>query len=168
MTAYHPSGPDNPVDAMRSHIMRSVRRAHTDPEMIVRRLLHRLGLRFRLQRRGLPGTPDIVLPKHRAAIFVHGCFWHRHAGCGKATMPKTRVEFWREKFDRNVTRDQEKEQALINAGWRVLTVWECETRRPETLTSKLCAAFGLDERGDRSERQIGAGRHRGSGWDSTS
>jgi DNA mismatch endonuclease, patch repair protein len=107
-----------------------------------------LGLRFRVQRRGLPAR--LVLPKHRTAIFVHGCFWHRHAGCNKATMPKTRVEFWREKFDRNVLRDQEMERALVNAGWQVLTVWECETRRPEVLKDKLRDAFELEEREDRS------------------
>lgn len=126
--------------------MRSVRRAHTGPELVVRKLLHRLGLRFRLQRRELPGTPDIVLPKHKTAIFVHGCFWHRHAGCGKATMPKTRVEFWTDKFERNVVRDREKEWALVAAGWRVLTIWECETRGIETLTDKLHDAFSLARR----------------------
>ena len=141
MTSRRPPNPDDLVDPTRSRIMRSVRRAHTGPELVVRRLLHGLGLRFRLQRRGLPGTPDIVLPKHKTAIFVHGCFWHRHPGCGKATMPKTRVEFWSEKFNRNVQRDLDKEQALIDAGWRVLTVWECETRSIEMLTKKLQSAF---------------------------
>lgn len=124
--------------------MRSVRQAHTGPELIVRKILHGLGLRFRLQRRDLPGTPDIVLPKHRTVIFVHGCFWHRHVGCSKATTPKTRVEFWQDKFDRNIERDQIKEQALVASGWRVLTVWECETRQPSTLMNKLRAAFSLE------------------------
>ena len=146
MTSRRPLSPDEPVDPARSRIMRSVRRAHTGPELVVRKLLHRLGLRFRLQRRELPGTPDIVLPKHKTAIFVHGCFWHRHAGCGKATMPKTRVEFWTDKFERNVVRDREKEWALVAAGWRVLTIWECETRGIETLTDKLHDAFSLARR----------------------
>jgi DNA mismatch endonuclease (patch repair protein) len=146
MTSHDPSNSNDPVDATRSRIMRAVRQAHTGPEVVVRKLLHGLGLRFRLQRRGLPGTPDIVLPKYKTAIFVHGCFWHRHAGCSKASMPKTRVEFWREKFDRNVTRDQETERALVNAGWRVLTVWECETRRSEMLADKLRDAFEPNER----------------------
>lgn len=150
MTLRAPPDLDTSVDAMRSRIMRAVRQAHTGPELIVRKLLYGLGLRFRLQRRGLPGTPDIILPKHKTAIFVHGCFWHRHAGCSKASMPKTRAEFWRKKFDRNAARDQEKEQALVNAGWRVLTVWECETRRPEKLTEKLRDAFELNERENRS------------------
>ena len=136
----------DPVDATRSRIMRAVRQAHTTPELIVRKLLHGLGLRFRLQGRGLPGTPDIILPKYRTAIFVHGCFWHRHASCSKATTPKTRADFWREKFDRNILRDKEAEQALADAGWRVLTVWECETRRLELLRGRLHDAFQLSER----------------------
>lgn len=123
--------------------MRAIRRANTGPEISVRKLLHGLGLRFRLHRRDLPGTPDIVLPKHKTVIFVHGCFWHRHAGCGKATMPKTRVEFWRDKFDRNVVRDQTKEIALSNAGWRVLTIWECETLHDDELAGHLREAFAI-------------------------
>jgi DNA mismatch endonuclease (patch repair protein) len=105
--------------------------------MIVRRMLHALGRRFRLHRRELPGTPDIVLPSARKAIFVHGCFWHRHEGCRKATTPKTRVEYWQEKFDRNVERDQRKERQLRDAGWDVLTIWECETRERADLARKL-------------------------------
>lgn len=109
----------------------------TKPELIVRRILHALGRRFRLHRRDLPGTPDIVLPAPRKAIFVHGCFWHRHEGCRKATTPKTRVEFWQEKFERNVERDRRKERELREAGWDVLTVWECETRDHEGLKQRL-------------------------------
>jgi DNA mismatch endonuclease (patch repair protein) len=138
--------PESPVSEVRSRIMRAVKQAHTGPELVVRRLLHGLGLRFRLQQRGLPGRPDIVLAKHRTAIFVHGCFWHRHEGCPKATMPKTRVEFWREKFNRNVARDRMIEQTLVRSGWRVLTIWECETGRPEKLTKQLRALFGLNGR----------------------
>jgi DNA mismatch endonuclease, patch repair protein len=125
--------------------MRAVRQALTRPEMIVRRLLHATGLRFRVQRRDLPGTPDIVLSKHRTAIFVHVCFWHRHEGCSKATTPKSRVEFWSEKFDQNVERDREKERALVNTGWRVLTIWECETRSIDMLSERLRDAFGLSQ-----------------------
>lgn len=121
--------------------MRAVRRTHTGPELIVRKVLHAAGLRFRLHRRDLPGTPDIVLPRHKTAIFVHGCFWHRHSGCRLATMPRTRVEFWRDKFDRNVARDQAKEAALVNEGWCVLTVWECETRNREGLSARLRDIF---------------------------
>lgn len=141
MTSRRPRGPDDPIDAIRSRIMRSVRQAHTRPELIVRKILHNLGLRFRLHRRDLPGTPDIVLPRHRVAIFVHGCFWHRHPNCSKATMPKTRHEFWCDKFERNVERDRQKERALTEAGWRVLTIWECETRHLGKLKETMRAAF---------------------------
>jgi DNA mismatch endonuclease (patch repair protein) len=109
----------------------------TTPEIVVRQTLHALGRRFRLHRRDLPGTPDIVLPAAYKAIFVHGCFWHRHKACRKATTPKTRTEFWQEKFDRNVERDQRKERQLRDAGWDVLTIWECETRERADLARKL-------------------------------
>ena len=127
------------VDPLRSKIMRAVKRAHTKPEVVVRQVLHRMGLRFRLQRKDLPGTPDIVLPKHRTAIFVHGCFWHRHEDCSKATMPKTRVEFWSNKFSQNVCRDQRNVHALETTGWTVLVVWECETLDQSALSKKLSA-----------------------------
>lgn len=121
--------------------MRAVRQKNTGPEMIVRRLLHASGYRFRIQRRDLPGSPDIVLPKHNLAIFVHGCFWHRHADCKKATMPRTRAEFWAAKFERNVMRDSENEAALRVMGWRVLTIWECEARSTDTLMARLMSAL---------------------------
>ena len=117
--------------------MRAVRGKDTKPEMAVRRALHRLGLRFRLQQRDLPGRPDIVLPRHRLAVFVHGCFWHHHSACPKATMPKTRVDFWSSKLEANQARDRRVESDLVEAGWRVLTVWECETRNAEVLTKRL-------------------------------
>lgn len=100
-----------------------------------------MGLRFRLHRRDLPGTPDIVFPKHRLALFVHGCFWHRHPACPKASTPKSKTEFWQAKFARNVTRDQENESALIRLGWRVGIIWECETRNPDKLASRLEEIF---------------------------
>jgi DNA mismatch endonuclease (patch repair protein) len=112
---------------------------NTKPEMVVRRLLHSMGKRFRLHRRDLPGTPDIVLPRANKAIFVHGCFWHRHPGCSKATTPKTREAFWKDKFDRNVERDQRKERDLRSAGWDVITIWECEARDTIALTERLKA-----------------------------
>ena len=121
--------------------MRAVRQANTGPELAVRKILHKLGLRYRLHRRDLPGTPDIVLPKHRTVVFVHGCFWHRHEDCSKASTPKTREQFWREKFDRNIARDREIEDALIKLGWRVLTVWECEIKQAGVLTDRLSDAF---------------------------
>ncbi len=118
-------------------MMARIRPRDTAPEMAVRRTLHRLGLRFRLHRRDLPGTPDIVLPGRKLAILVHGCFWHRHAGCRFAYTPKSRVEFWKAKFERNVARDQEVEMALTDLGWRVCVVWECETGDRAALETKL-------------------------------
>jgi DNA mismatch endonuclease (patch repair protein) len=109
----------------------------TKPEILVRRLLHRIGRRFRLHRRDLPGTPDIVLPASRKAIFVHGCFWHRHEGCSRATTPKIRTEFWQTKFSSNVERDKRKEAELRAAGWDIITVWECETRNLAAVEERL-------------------------------
>jgi DNA mismatch endonuclease (patch repair protein) len=129
------------VDAARSAIMRSVRRANTGPELDVRKILHRLGLRFRLHYKDLPGKPDIVLPRFNTVVFVHGCFWHRHHGCPRATSPKTRQEFWGEKFERNMERDQTVKRDLRLLGWRVLTVWECETRKAEKLSKRLGRLF---------------------------
>lgn len=101
----------------RSDIMRAVKRAHTAPEIVVRQALHALGLRFRLHRRDLPGSPDIVLPKLRTVVFVHGCFWHRHPDCRYATTPKSRQEYWLPKFEANVERDARKEAQLRELGW---------------------------------------------------
>jgi DNA mismatch endonuclease (patch repair protein) len=125
------------VDPLRSRIMRAVRRTDTRPELVVRKLVHALGFRFRLHRKDLPGTPDLVLPRLNTVIFVHGCFWHRHASCAKTTMPKTRVEFWREKFDANTRRDARKNRQLRTAGWRVIVIWECETSDSAKLSRKL-------------------------------
>jgi DNA mismatch endonuclease, patch repair protein len=117
------------VDAeTRSKMMASIRRQDTKPEQLVRRYLHAAGLRFRLHDRRLPGTPDLVLPRYRAAVFVNGCFWHRHVGCRCAVTPSTRPEFWATKFASNVARDRLNSAALIKCGWRVLTIWECEVR----------------------------------------
>ena len=134
----------NVVDPVRSRIMRAVGRSGTGPELAVRKLLHSQGFRFRVQRRDLPGTPDIVLPKYKTVIFVHGCFWHRHENCSKATMPKTRVSFWKEKFHRNVERDRTNVSSLTAAGWLVLTVWECEIREPEELLDRLSKLLRVD------------------------
>lgn len=125
----------------RRHIMSSVRGKNTKPEVRVRSLLHRLGLRFRLHDRKLPGRPDVVLSKHQTVVFVHGCFWHRH-GCKKTTTPKTRADFWQAKFKANVARDRYQRKMLETAGWRVLEVWECELAEEEKLTERLAAAFG--------------------------
>jgi DNA mismatch endonuclease (patch repair protein) len=117
--------------------MRSVRQKNTGPELSVRRAAHVLGFRFRLHRRDLPGTPDLTFPRLRKAIFVHGCFWHRHKGCGRTTSPKTRTEFWNAKFARNVERDASAVAALSRQGWGVLTIWECEAADPAKLSHLL-------------------------------
>ncbi|XBT42088.1 very short patch repair endonuclease [Pseudomonas viridiflava] len=116
--------------ATRSRMMAGIKGRNTRPEMIVRRFLHANGYRFRLHRRDLPGSPDIVLPRFRTCIFVHGCFWHRHDGCRYATTPKTRTDFWQAKFTQNVERDARVRRALRADGWKVLTIWECELKSP--------------------------------------
>ena len=113
----------------RSEMRSRIGARNTQPELAVRRGLHAAGFRFRLHRRDLPGSPDIVLPRHRTVIFVHGCFWHRHERCSNFRLPKTNTEFWRDKISRNVERDRNAEEALASQGWRVLTVWECATRQ---------------------------------------
>lgn len=125
----------------RSRIMRSVRQKDTGPELIVRKTLHSLGLRFRLHRKGLPGTPDIVLPKYSTAIFVHGCFWHRHPDCKLASTPKTRQNYWIPKFEANIKRDARKLSELQAAGWKVRVIWECETRNSRDLQARLAVHF---------------------------
>ena len=129
----------------RSDIMRAVKRANTAPEIIVRQVLHALGIRFRLHRRDLPGSPDVVLPRFRTVIFVHGCFWHRHPDCRYTTTPKTRQEYWLPKFAANIERDLRKEAQLQALGWRVLLVWECETKQREELTLRLRRELKLSE-----------------------
>lgn len=119
---------DAKIDPVRTSIMRAVRRADTQAEMVVRHALFAAGYRYRVNVRGLPGTPDIVLPGRRIAIFVHGCFWHRHEGCRFATTPRTRAEFWQDKFTRNVARDAAKRGQLEAAGWRVVEIWECAVK----------------------------------------
>lgn len=119
--------------------MSRVRNRNTKPEQQVRSLLHKLGYRFRLHRRELPGSPDIVLPKHKRVIFVHGCFWHQHPGCSRATRPATNMEFWNNKLFQNMKRDEQALSALANLGWQSLVVWTCEVKRKEQLQEKLAA-----------------------------
>lgn len=121
----------------RSALMSRIRGRDTKPEIVVRSLLHRMGFRFRICRRDLPGSPDIVLPRHAAVVFVHGCFWHRHARCKGATSPKSRVDFWQDKFAKNVERDKRNRRDLRRLGWKVVVVWECELKKPEKLEAKL-------------------------------
>lgn len=112
----------------RSANMSRIRGKDTKPEMRLRRYLHSRGLRYRLHARDLPGSPDIVLRPSRLAVFVHGCFWHRHEGCRLTTLPTTNKSFWQEKFARNVKRDREVQAALQRLGWETMIVWECQTR----------------------------------------
>lgn len=117
----------------RSRIMAAVRSSDTSPELAIRKALHARGFRYRTNVRELPGKPDIVLPKYRAAIFVHGCFWHAH-DCALFRLPATRRGFWKDKLERNQKRDEEVGNSLNEAGWRFLTVWECAIRGPERRT----------------------------------
>lgn len=121
----------------RSEMMSGIRGRNTRPELQVRAYLHARGLRFRLHRKDLPGRPDVVLPKYRVAVFVHGCFWHRHPGCKFTTEPATREDFWRQKFAANVSRDLRNQEALLQAGWRVLVIWECGLRSKSNLEPVL-------------------------------
>ena len=131
--------PDQFSPAERSRIMRCVKSGDTTPELVVRRLVHRLGYRFRLNNRRLPGAPDLVFPRLGKAMFVHGCFWHRHTcGAGQST-PASRVEYWDAKFARNVARDRRNLRKLRRLGWSVLVVWECQTglRKREALERRV-------------------------------
>ena len=122
--------------------MSGIRGKDTRPERIVRSGLHRIGFRFRLHDKKLPGSPDLVLPKHSAVIFVHGCYWHRHQGCRYATTPSTRPEFWQAKFQGNVERDRRNQRELMEAGWRVFIVWECALRNdPVDALERLSGAL---------------------------
>ena len=118
-------------------MMAKIRSRDTKPEIAVRSMLHRLGFRFRTHDSSLPGTPDVVLRRHRAIVLVHGCFWHRHPGCRFAYSPKSRQDFWTAKFLANIERDVRVEDALIELGWNVIVVWECELASPDTLRERL-------------------------------
>lgn len=123
--------------------MSRVRGKDTTPEMTVRKIAHRLGLRFRLHAKRLPGCPDLVFAKHKTIVFVHGCFWHRHT-CRRATTPKTHTDFWISKFERNQERDRKNINLLRDQGWKVLVVWECETHHREAVEMRLRKEFGLN------------------------
>lgn len=124
----------------------------TEPEMVVRRAVHALGLRYRLHRRDLPGKPDLVFPKFRAAVFVHGCYWHRHAGCRLAYAPKSRADFWLPKFARTQERDREVLVSLHERGWRTAIVWECTTRKQDA--APLAEALREWLHGDQSHFEV--------------
>lgn len=131
----------------RSQVMSHVRNRDTRPEKIIRSILHKSGFRFRIQRKDLPGKPDIVLPKYKTIIFVHGCFWHQHEWCKKALPPKSNVSFWLEKFRKNKERDRKVIRTLQESGWKVIVVWQCEIPKiknnPEII--KKLISEGVDE-----------------------
>ena len=129
--------PDRLTPEARSAHMRRIRKVDTKPELAVRQTAHALGFRYRLHRRDMPGTPDLVFPRLRRVILVHGCFWHQHEGCKLARMPKSRLDYWRPKLERNQQRDREARDALAALGWDVLVIWECETGDREGLTLKI-------------------------------
>ena len=138
----------------RTEIMSRIRGRDTKPELIVRRIAHGLGFRFRLHREDLPGCPDIVFPRHRAVIVVHGCFWHRHPGCKHASSPKTRERYWQDKFKANVVRDRRNETGLHDLGRKVMVIWECETRDPDAVAARIESFLRRDE--SDSDRRSGA------------
>lgn len=123
--------------AMRSGVMSRIRSRDTGPERRVRSILHRMGYRFRLHRKDLPGKPDIVLPRHRLVIFVHGCFWHRHHCVNGRATPKGNAKFWADKFEANCERDKRNRRQLRRLGWRVAVIWECQIRDGERLRKRL-------------------------------
>ncbi len=132
--------PLNP--SQRSENMRRIKARNTKPELTVRRLLHSLGYRYRLHAKELPGKPDIVFRGRKRAIFVHGCFWHQHEQCREGRFPGTRPEYWVPKLGRNVERDRSNSAQLVEAGWQVLIIWECETGNYEALKQSLRAFLG--------------------------
>lgn len=137
--AFEPAAPP-PVSAATRKVMQANRRRDTGPELKVRRYLHARGRRFRVDYGKLPGRPDVALPKHRLAIFVHGCYWHRH-GCGRGGQPRTNAAFWQAKFDRNAMRHERNAAALRQLGWRVLVVWECSLRDVEAAMAPVMASL---------------------------
>ncbi len=125
------------VSEQRSRNMSAIKSKNTKPEIKVRKILHSMGYRFRLHSKGLPGSPDIVLPKYKTVIFVHGCFWHRHENCKYASTPKTRQEFWENKFNANKIRDQKILKEIKSLGWKFIIIWECEARNIQSIEEKI-------------------------------
>ncbi|WP_280641795.1 very short patch repair endonuclease [Anaeroarcus burkinensis] len=121
----------------RSKIMARIRSHNTKPELIVRSMLHKAGFRFRVNKKTLPGKPDIVLAKYKTVIFVHGCFWHSHPGCRRASLPQTNTEFWKEKLEKNKLRDEKEVEELKELGWSVVIVWTCQLKDKNSLMEKL-------------------------------
>lgn len=146
---------DTRTPKQRRRIMQAVKSKNTKPELAVRHLLHGMGYRYRLHRKDLPGKPDIAFTSRRKAIFVHGCFWHGH-NCPKGRLPKSRLEYWRPKVDKNKDRDRTKEEQLLSLGWSVLVIWQCETLNLEALAPRLQDFVGKKEK--RSTPSADSGR----------
>ena len=146
---------DRLTPGQRSWNMSRIRSTNTKPEKIVRSILHSMGYRFRLHRRELPGEPDVVLPRYKTVIFIHGCFWHRHQGCKYKTTPKTNSEFWKQKFMSNVKRDQKNQRRLRETGWNVIALWQCELRDVRNTALKLSKALkSVSGRGSRTNLSL--------------
>lgn len=128
----------------RSRMMAGIKGKNTKPELIVRKLVHGMGFRYRLHRKDLPGSPDLVFPRLKKVIFVHGCFWHRHTGCRFAYTPKSNAQFWLDKLEGNIRRDGQAVTALETLGWQVLIVWECEVSDLPALTRKVSSFLTVD------------------------
>jgi DNA mismatch endonuclease (patch repair protein) len=148
--------PDKFTTQERSRIMSRVKNRDTAPEKLVRKLLHKMGYRFRLQRKDLPGKPDIVLPKYKKVIFVHGCFWHGHAGCSRSARPTSNVDFWNQKIDKNISRDTNTQAELRKLGWQSLVVWQCQTRNLADLQQQLQDFLADRKAEDIWAREIGS------------
>ena len=125
------------VSEQRSRNMSAIKSKNTKPEIKVRKVLHSMGYRFRIHAKDLPGSPDIVLPKYKTVIFVHGCFWHRHENCKYASTPKTRQEFWEAKFRENINRDKLNQENLSSKGWKIIIIWECEIKNKKINLEKI-------------------------------
>lgn len=136
----------------RSWIMSHVKGKDSSPELLVRKIVHKMGYRFRLHSNKLPGKPDIVLPKHRKVIFVHGCFWHGHEGCSRSKRPSSNIEFWENKITRTIQRDNHVIEELRKMKWEVLIIWQCEISKVECLSNKLSEFFQREELSDGSKR----------------
>ena len=132
---------DHISPSKRSENMRAIKAKNTSPEKRVRSVAHHLGLRFRLHRSNLPGSPDMIFPRRKVVLFVHGCFWHRHENCPRATTPKTNTDYWCRKFKRNTERDAENRRKLEEDGWKVLIIWECEAKTREYIEAFLMRNF---------------------------
>jgi DNA mismatch endonuclease (patch repair protein) len=134
---------DHLTKKKRSWNMSRIRSKNTKPELIVRSLLHQMGYRFSLYRKDLPGKPDIVMPKYKTVVFVHGCFWHRHKGCKRCTTPTSNRKYWLNKLKGNIEKDLIHKKQLRKSGWRVFYIWECETKNVNKLAKKVASFFSL-------------------------